>query len=91
MYPRVDPNSVSWRTLTEDETNAACAIYPTAALPLDAWGGMGGCTTAASPLPHGAAGLVTVLLGGASLALAGLLARVLRARSARLSLRLRRR
>jgi hypothetical protein len=83
MYPIIDMGQISVRTLTDDDKNGACAIYPTTALPLDAWGGMGGCTTAGAPLPHGAAQLVIAFLGVASLALAALLARLFRARSAR--------
>jgi hypothetical protein len=64
MYPIIDMGQISVRTLTDDDTNAACAIYPAAALPLDAWGGMGGCTTAASPVPRGATALVLASLLG---------------------------
>lgn len=83
MYPIIDMGQISARSLTDDDTNAACAIYPAAALPLDAWGGMGGCTTAASPAPRGATGLVLALLGVLSLALARLFRQRVRVRSSR--------
>lgn len=72
MYPRMDTYSLSWRSLTDDDASAACAIYPTGGLPLDQWGGMGGCTTAPSPAPRGAAGLAMTILGVLSLAVARL-------------------
>ena len=47
MYPTMEARNVEWRTLSDDERNAACTIYPLSAVPLDEWGGMGGCATPA--------------------------------------------
>lgn len=61
MYPTMDVSDVDWRTLSDDERKAACTIYPLTSVPLDEWGGMGGCTTAAGSAPRRAGGVLLAL------------------------------
>ena len=47
MFPLMAPNDVRLaHVVSDDETQAACTIYPLTSVPLDEWGGMGGCATA---------------------------------------------
>ncbi len=43
MYPFMTTADVKLRTLTADDTRAACEIYPTLSVPFDEWTGGGGC------------------------------------------------
>jgi MYXO-CTERM domain-containing protein len=80
MYPMMRQNDPNWRTLSDDERNAACSIYPLDAVPLDEWGGMGGCATTSGPPPHRRNDVVLVLVGLVPLLFAALLTRARRHR-----------
>lgn len=53
MYPFMNPSEVGLRTLSTDDTRAACDIYPTWSVPDDEWIGAGGCTQAPAPVSRG--------------------------------------
>jgi hypothetical protein len=83
MYPRMNQSDVSWRTLSDDERMAACTMYPLTALPLDEWGGTGGCVIAAGPPLRGGRAAILSLAGWLPLLFATVLARARRRRRER--------
>ncbi|MBC8131441.1 MAG: hypothetical protein H7X95_00560 [Deltaproteobacteria bacterium] len=53
MYPFTDTTDVRLRSLSPDETRAACEMYPIDSLPVYEWIGAGGCSHAPLAKPDG--------------------------------------
>lgn len=67
MYPLMNPVDVSFRSLTDDDINGACSLYPITPTV------MGGCDVSSSP-PSSGSSLAATVITGASAGLALVLA-----------------
>ena len=63
MYPSLEPGQFSLRSLSPDETRAACELYPSESVPIESWSGGGvGCSMRpASKTPVSAAVWIVLL------------------------------
>jgi len=79
MYPLMQPADIQWRSLSSDDTRAACSLYARETLPIEGWCAVGASRDAAPSLG--------VLLGTAALFAAALAIRSRRLEEVRLAAR----